>query len=316
MTVPVYVIRHFVLALPVVLIVAVLAFLLMQMLPGDPASVMAGSDASPEEIERIREQLGLNRPILDQLLLWGWNLLHGDFGRSIVLQQPVISAVAERMPVTLSLSLVALAITVPVSLVLGGLAAYYRDTIVDAAVMGVALIGVSVPSFWLGILGITFFSVRLGWVPSSGYVPLAAGVHAWFISIILPATVLAFFQIGFLSRITRTAMLEVFEQDFIRAARARGVGEWRIVSRHVLRNGLLIIVTACGVILTMLISGAVITETVFALPGIGRLVVQGVFARDYPLIQGVLIIVALVLVFVNILVDVLYRLIDPRLPNG
>lgn len=308
-----YATRHFSLAVPVILIVAVLAFLLMHALPGDPASVMAGSDASPAEIERIRVQLGLDRPVIEQLLLWGWNLLHGDFGRSLTLNQPVMSAVVERAPVTLSLSLLALAITVPISLVLGALAAYRRGTAVDGIVMVLALAGVSVPGFWLGILGITLFSVKLGWVPSSGYVPLSSGIGPWFASIILPATVLAFFQIGFLARITRATMLEVFEQEFIRAARARGVGEWRIVSKHVLRNGLLIIVTACGVILTMLISGAVVTETVFALPGIGRLVVQGVFARDYPLIQGVLIIIALVLVVVNILVDILYRLIDPRL---
>lgn len=147
-----YVVRHFSLALPVILIVAVLAFLLMHMLPGDPASVMAGPDASPEEIERIRTQLGLNRPIIDQLMLWGWNLLHGDFGRSLALNQTVVSAVLERTPVTLSLSLMALAITIPISVVLGGLSAYYRGTAIDGAVMAVALVGVSVPGFWLGIL--------------------------------------------------------------------------------------------------------------------------------------------------------------------
>lgn len=272
-------------AIPVLLLIAVMAFILMHLIPGDPAVVIAGADAGPAAVERIRHELGLDRPILEQLLNWLINLGTGDFGRSLVLNQTVLSAVGERLPVTMSLALLSLAITLPVGVFLGILAAYFRGSWIDAAVMTLALVGVSVPAFWIGILSVIFFSVNLGWFPSAGYAPLLVdGPGAWLSSLVQPAFILSLFQIGFLARMTRSGMLDVLDQDFIRTARAKGVSEWRTVGRHAFRNALVGVVTVAGIILSLLIGGSVVIEQVFALPGIGRLVVQAILARDYPLI--------------------------------
>jgi peptide/nickel transport system permease protein len=299
-------------AVPVVLLVAVLAFLLMQMLPGDPAVIIAGPDASPEAIDKLRRELGLDRPILQQLLTWITQLAQGNFGKSLGLNQTVLAAVGERLPVTLSLAFLSFSITLPVGVLLGMLAGYFRNSWIDAAVMGIALLGVSVPGFWIAILSVIIFSVTLGWVPSSGYLPLSAGVGPWFASLIQPASVLALFQIGYLARMTRSAMLDVLDQDYIRTARAKGVREWRVVGKHVFRNALMSVVTVSGIILSLLIGGSVIIEQVFALPGVGRMVVQGIMARDYPLIQGTMLLFGFAFVLVNVTVDLIYTLVDPR----
>jgi peptide/nickel transport system permease protein len=299
-------------AVPVILLVAVLAFLLMHMLPGDPAVVMAGPDASPEAIEKIRHQIGLDRPIWEQLVAWIGNLARGDFGQSLMLNQGVFSSVVDRLPVTLSLALLAFAITIPVGVVLGVVAAYYRNTWVDSAVMGVALIGVSIPSFWIAIISVIVFSVELRWFPSSGYSPLAEGFWPWLRSMVQPAVILALFQIGYLSRMTRSSMLDVLDQDYIRTARAKGLNEWVTVGKHAFRNSLMSVVTVSGIILSLLIGGSVVIEQVFALPGIGRLVVQGIMARDYPLIQGTMLLLGFAFVIVNVVVDLAYTLVDPR----
>jgi len=300
-------------SIPVMLLVAVLAFILMHLLPGDPAVVIAGADAAPEAVDRVRRELGLDQPIWQQLLSWFLNLAQGRFGRSLVLNQTVISAVGERLPVTLSLAALSLAITLPIGVALGVLAAYFRNSWVDAGVMAVALIGVSVPSFWIAILSVILFSVKLGWVPSAGYAPLlTAGPGAWFASLIQPALVLSLFQIGFLARMTRSAMLDVLDQDFIRTARAKGDSEWRTVGKHAFRNALVAVVTVGGIILSLLIGGSVIVEQVFALPGIGRLVVQAILARDYPLIQGTMLLFGFAFVLINVGVDIVYTLVDPR----
>jgi peptide/nickel transport system permease protein len=303
-------------AVPVILLVAVLTFFLMHLLPGDPAVIIAGTDASPEAILRIRTQLGLDRPLLEQLAVWLLNLAHGNFGTSLVLNQSVLAAVAERLPVTLSLAIVSMAITVPVGIGLGVLAAYKRNTWVDQAVMVAALLGVSLPGFWIAILSVILFSVTLGWVPSAGYAPLTQGVGPWFASLVQPAVVLALFQIGFLARMTRSAMLDVLDQDFIRAARARGVGEWRTITKHAFRNTLIPVTTATGIILSLLIGGSVIIEQVFALPGIGRLIVQAILARDYPLVQGTMLLLGFAFVVINLLLDIIYTLVDPRVRYG
>ncbi len=299
-------------AVPVVLLVAVLAFLLMQMLPGDPAVIIAGPDASPEAVDKLRRELGLDRPILQQLLTWITQLAQGNFGKSLGLNQTVLAAVGERLPVTLSLAFLSFSITLPVGVLLGMLAGYFRNSWIDAAVMGIALLGVSVPGFWIAILSVIIFSVTLGWVPSSGYLPLSAGVGPWFASLIQPASVLALFQIGYLARMTRSAMLDVLDQDYIRTARAKGVREWRVVGKHVFRNALMSVVTVSGIILSLLIGGSVIIEQVFALPGVGRMVVQGIMARDYPLIQGTMLLFGFAFVLVNVTVDLIYTLVDPR----
>lgn len=299
-------------AVPVVLLVAILAFLLMHMLPGDPAVVIAGPDATPEAVDKLRRELGLDRPILQQLVTWIAQLAQGNFGKSLGLNQTVLAAFGERLPVTLSLALLSFSITLPVGVLLGMLAGYFRNSWIDAAVMGIALLGVSVPGFWIAILSVIIFSVTLGWVPSSGYFPLSSGVGPWFASLIQPASVLALFQIGYLARMTRSAMLDVLDQDYIRTARAKGVREWRVVGKHVFRNALMSVVTVSGIILSLLIGGSVIIEQVFALPGVGRMVVQGIMARDYPLIQGTMLLFGFAFVLVNVTVDLIYTLVDPR----
>ena len=302
-------------AVPVILVVAVLTFFLMHLLPGDPAVVIAGPDAPVEAVERIRAQLGLDRSIAEQLLIWLAQLAHGNFGTSLVLNQSVVSAVIERLPVTLSLSMIAMAIVVPVGVACGVTAAYFRGSLVDQGMMLLALLGVSVPSFWLAILSVILFSVVLGWLPSSGYVPLSEGFWPWLAALIQPAVILALFQIGFLARTTRSAMLEVLGQDFVRTARSKGLTEWLAVMKHAFRNALIPVVTAMGIILSLLIGGSVIIEQVFALPGIGRLVVQGILVRDYPLVQGCLLLFGCTFVIINVLIDLLYTVVDPRVRN-
>lgn len=299
-------------AIPVMLLVAVLTFVLMHLLPGDPAVIIAGDQAGPEAIERVRRQLGLDRPVPEQLATWIWNLAHGNFGTSLILNQSVLSAFLERLPITLSLAAVAFAITLPLGVAFGVVAAYCRDSWIDTAVMGIALLGVSVPNFWAAILSVILFSVTLGWLPSAGYVPLENGVGPWLAALLQPAFVLALFQIGFLARMTRSEMLEVLDQDYVRTARAKGLGEWRTVGKHAFRNTLVSVVTVSGYILSLLIGGSVIVEQVFALPGIGRLLVQAIMARDYPLVQGTMLILGFSFVFINVAIDVLYTWIDPR----
>ncbi len=299
-------------AAPVLLLVAVLSFLLMHLLPGDPAVVIAGADASPEAIALLRAQLGLDQPLLQQLLKWVGQLLQGNFGFSLGLNQSVLSAVGERLPVTLSLAFLAFAITLPVGTLLGVVAACFRGSRIDTVVMGIALLGVSLPSFWIAIVSVIVFSVTLGWVPASGYVPLSENPGRWFAALVQPACVLALFQVGYLARMTRSAMLDVLSQDYIRTARAKGVSEFQTVFKHGLRNALMTVVTASGIILSLLIGGSVVIEQVFALPGIGRMVVQGIMARDYPLIQGTLLLFGFAFVLVNFIVDMIYTLVDPR----
>ena len=299
-------------AVPVMFLVAVLTFFLMHLLPGDPAVIIAGDQASPEAIERVRRQLGLDRPVLEQLLLWIFHLLQGDFGTSLILNQSVVSAVAERLPITLSLALVSFVITIPVGIALGVIAACFRDTWFDAGVMAVALVGVSLPNFWVAILSVILFSVTLGWLPSAGYVPIDRGLWPWLAALIQPAVVLALFQIGFLARMTRSEMLEVLDQDYIRTARAKGVTEWQTVAKHAFRNTLVSVITVSGYILSLLIGGSVIVEQVFALPGIGRLLVQAIMARDYPLVQGTMLLLGFAFVFINVMIDLIYTAVDPR----
>jgi peptide/nickel transport system permease protein len=299
-------------AVPVILIVSVLAFLLITLLPGDPAVVIAGDQASPEAIAAVRHNLGLDKPLIDQLGIWFIHLLQGNFGSSLMLNQSVLSAMGERLPVTLSLAALSILITLPVGIFAGVIAAYYRQTWVDTLVMTLALIGVSAPAFWIAILSILFFGVYLRWLPTSGYMPFLQNPALWLRSLVLPALILSLFQIGFLARMTRSAMLEALGQDFVRTARAKGLSEWKAVGKHAFRNALILIVTAIGILLSTAIGGSVVLEQVFALPGVGRLVVQGILARDYPLVQGVMLIYGFAFVVINLAVDLLYTLLDPR----
>jgi peptide/nickel transport system permease protein len=300
-------------AVPVIFIVSILAFLLISLLPGDPAVVIAGDQASPEAIAAVRHNLGLDRPFIEQLGIWFVHLAHGDFGASLVLNQSVLSAMGERLPVTLSLTGLSVAITLPIGIFIGSLAAYNRQTWIDSFVMTLALIGVSVPAFWVSILSVIVFSVSLRWFPTSGYVELTKDPWLWFRSLVLPAAMLSLFQIGFLARMTRSAMLEVLSQDFIRTARAKGLDEWTTVGKHAFRNALILVITAIGILLSASLGGSVVIEQVFALPGVGRLVVQGILARDYPLVQGVMLIYGFGFVAINLVVDLLYTFADPRI---
>jgi peptide/nickel transport system permease protein len=299
-------------AAPVIVVVSILAFLLINLLPGDPAVVIAGDQASPEAIAAVRHNLGLDKPLLEQLGIWFLHLLQGNFGASLMLNQSVVSAMGERLPVTLSLALLSIAITLPIGIFAGAIAAYYRQTWIDSTVMTLALLGVSAPAFWVAILSIILFSVTLRWFPTGGFTPFMQDPVLWLRSLVLPATMLSLFQIGFLARMTRSAMLDVLSQDYVRTARAKGLGEWKTVSKHAFRNALILIVTAIGILLSTAIGGSVVIEQVFALPGVGRLVVQGILARDYPLVQGVMLIYGFAFVLINLAVDLIYTVADPR----
>jgi peptide/nickel transport system permease protein len=299
-------------AAPVIVVVSILAFLLINLLPGDPAVVIAGDQASPEAIAAVRHNLGLDKPLIEQLGIWFLHLLQGNFGASLMLNQSVVSAMGERLPVTLSLALLSIAITLPIGILAGAVAAYYRQTWIDSSVMTLALLGVSAPAFWVAILSIILFSVMLRWFPTGGYTPFMQDPVLWLRSLVLPAAILSLFQIGFLARMTRSAMLDVLSQDYVRTARAKGLSEWKTVSKHAFRNALILIVTAIGILLSTAIGGSVVIEQVFALPGVGRLVVQGILARDYPLVQGVMLIYGFAFVLINLAVDLIYTFADPR----
>jgi peptide/nickel transport system permease protein len=299
-------------ALPILVIVSLITFAMIHLIPGDPAAAIAGLSATPEQIANVRHDLGLDQPLMAQLVRWYANLLHGDLGRSLLLGQPVLQATLYRLPVTIGLSLYALLITLVIGLVTGVLAALRQNTWVDQAAMTFAMIGISVPNFYLGLLMIILFAVDLGWLPSGGYVPLLQDPLAWLAGMTMPAVSLALLLAGLLARITRSTMLEVLRQDYIRTARAKGLPRRLVVVKHALSNAMIPIVTVIGIIVSLLISGAVVTETLFSIPGIGQLLTSAVLNRDYPMVQGGLLIVTALLVLVNIGVDVVYAVLDPR----
>jgi peptide/nickel transport system permease protein len=297
----------------VLAVVSLISFSIMQLVPGDPAIVMAGLGASGDQVQRIREQFGLDQPFLVQLGRWYGGLLIGDLGDSITLARPVIRALAERAPPTLALAGLAFVLTLILGVGAGVLAALKRNSPLDRLVMAGAVLGVSVPSFWLGLIFIIVFGVLLDVLPTGGYTPLRDGAWPWFKSLILPSVSLALLQIGLLARITRTAMVDVLQQDYMRTARAKGLPERLRIGKHALINVLVPVVTVIGIIFGLMLSGSVVIETVFAFPGIGRLMANAILTRDYPVIQGGLLVTAAAFVLLNLLVDVLYCWIDPRI---
>jgi peptide/nickel transport system permease protein len=299
-------------ALPILLNVSLITFAMIHLIPGDPAAAIAGLSATPDQIANIRHDLGLDQPLLTQLVRWYANLLHGDLGRSLLLGQPVVEATMFRLPVTIALSLYALVITLVIGLVSGVLAALRQNTWVDQAAMMFAMIGISLPNFYLGLLMIILFGVDLGWLPTGGYIAFTDDPLGWLATSTMPAVSLALLLAGLLARITRSTMLEVLRQDYIRTARAKGLPRRLVVVKHALSNALIPIVTVIGIIVSLLISGAVVTETLFSIPGVGQLLTQAVLNRDYPMVQGGLLIVTALLVLVNIGVDVVYAFLDPR----
>lgn len=310
-----YAARRLASAVPVLLLVSLVAFGLIHAIPGDAAYVIAGPDATSDQVEAIRATLGLDRPIPEQLSRWFWNLAQGDLGQSYMLGRSVSQAIAERVPVTFLLTVYSLILTIPLGVMAGLIAAYHHNRWLDTSVMGMALVGVSLPTFWFSIMAVLLFSVELGWLPAGGYVPLSQSVWGCLRSLTLPAISLAVFQVALLARMTRATTLEVLRQDYVRTARAKGVSEIKVVGIHAFANVLIPVVTVIGIIINVALSGTVVIEQVFSLPGVGRLVVQGILRRDYPVIQGSLLVVALMMVLVNLVVDLLYAYLDPRVKD-
>jgi peptide/nickel transport system permease protein len=291
----------------------VVSFLLIHIIPGDPAAVMLGTDATPQEIEKLREDLGLNEPLHVQFYRWISRVLRGDLGDSFFMGRPVAVALMERLPATILLAVAALFFAILIGMPAGIIAAVKQGSVIDQLVMVIALIGVSLPSFWIGLNLILVFSVNLRWLPSGGYVPLTENFIDGLRCLLMPAFALGFMQAALIARMTRSSMLEVLRQDYIRTARSKGLSEQVVVGLHALKNAMIPILTVIGTAFGVLLGGAVIVETVFAYPGIGRLVVSAVQRRDYPVIQGALLLISAIYVLVNLLVDVLYTLIDPRI---
>ena len=299
-------------AVPILIIVSLITFGMIHMIPGDPAAAIAGISATPEQIANIRHDLRLDEPLPLQLLHWYGNLLHGDLGRSLLLGQSVVHATFIRLPVTIALSLYALVITLLLGLGSGIIAALRQNSWVDQVAMVFAMLGISLPNFYLGLLMIIVIGVDLRWLPTGGYVAFTDDPLGWLATSTMPAISLALLLTGLLARITRSTMLEVLRQDYIRTARAKGLPRRQVVVKHALANALIPITTVVGIIVSLLISGSVVTETLFSIPGIGQLLTQAVLNRDYPMVQGGLLITTALLVLVNIGVDVCYALLDPR----
>ena len=308
-----YLVYRLLSAIPVLVVVSLVSFLIIFLVPGDPASEIAGPGASSGEVERIRSDLGLNRPFHEQMISYYSRLAVGDLGRSILLGRGVLEAMIERAPVTLSLTAAGLFMAIFVGVSLGVIGAVKQNTAIDQTAMTVALLGLSVPDFWLGLVMIYVFAVSLGWLPTGGYVPMSESFTGWLRSMAMPALALGFTQTGLIARITRATMLEVLRQDYIRTARAKGMPEWVVVGRHALANTLIPVVTVIGLIVGILLGGAVVVEQVFSLPGAGRLIIGAILRRDFPVIQGGLLLIATIFVAVNIIVDILYAYLDPRI---
>ena len=297
-------------------VISMIVFTGVRMIPGDPARVMAGIDADAAGIEEVREKYGLNDPIPFQYVRWAGLALRGDLGHSIRTRESVVKTVATKLPITIELAFLSLLVAVSIAIPAGVLAAVRRNTVWDVLTSGASLGGVSIPNFWLGIMLILFFSVRLGWLPASGFVPLWVSPLENLQRMIMPAFVLGTALAAVLMRQTRNSMIEVLSADYIRTAYSKGLAGRIVVFRHAIRNSLIPVVTILGLQMGALMSGAVVTEQIFVVPGFGRLIVEAVFTRDYPLVQGVVLLTASSYVLINLLVDVSYSLLDPRIRVG
>lgn len=308
-----YIIRRAVLLLPVLLVVGIVVFTLIHLTPGDPAAVALGAEASPEEIEALRERLGLNRPLPVQFFVWFTDVLRFDLGESIFLDMEVTQALRDRAQPTVLLTLYSLIIAIAIGIPSGVVAALREKSLLDRSLMVFSISGAAIPVFVLGILMILLFSVRLEWLPTGGYTDINEDPVDHFKRMIMPSVALGFASAGLLARLVRSSMLETLREDYVRTARAKGLAERAVVVRHALRNALIPAVTVVGLLIGTLLGGAVVTETVFTIPGMGRLIVQSVLRRDYPVIQGAVMLIASFYVIANLLVDVLYVVIDPRI---
>jgi peptide/nickel transport system permease protein len=307
-----YIVARLIQSIPVLILVSVISFGIMKLVPGDPATLIGGPTATPAELDNIRANLGLDKPFHVQMWRFYVGLVQGDLGNSLLLGKPVLEATIERIPVSLSIALYSMVLTLAIGLACGVLAALNRNGWADQGAMIFALIGVSLPNFWLGLMLIILFSVHLGWLPTGGYVPWQEDFGGWLRTATMPAVSLALLQIGLLARITRSTMLEVLRQDYIRTARAKGLPEFVVIGKHAFKNVMIPVITVIGIIFSVLLSGSLVIESVFSVPGVGSLLGSAVLRRDYPMIQGGLLLVAWSLLLLNILVDVLYAYFDPR----
>ncbi len=311
-----YILRRIVLLIPVILIVGLVVFTLVHLTPGDPAAVILGDQATPEDVEALRDTLGLNDPLPIQFVNWFGGVLTLDFGDSIFLGLPVSEALLDRVAPTGLLTLYALFVQLLIGVPLGVIAALKAGTIVDRLMTALAISGAAIPTFFLGIMLILIFAVRLQWLPSVGYVSPTEDPWGHVQRMLMPAFALGFSSAGLLARLIRSSMLDVLNEDYVRTARAKGLSHTAVVIRHALRNALVPAITVVGTSLAALLGGAVVTETVFTIPGMGRLVVQSISRRDYPIIQGAVMAIAVSYVLVNLLVDILYVYADPRVRLG
>ncbi len=308
-----YILRRILSTLPVLGIVAVLVFLMLRLTPSDPAAIIAGDYASPQQIELIRERLGLNEPIVKQFAIWIGGVLRGDFGESFFYKKQVAELIGERLEPTLSLSFLTILLVLVIAVPIGVIAAHNHGTWIDRLVMGFSVLGFSVPVFVVGYILIYVFAVTLDWLPVQGYQRIRDGVGGWLLRLILPAMTLSVVFIAFIARMTRTSVLEVLNEDYIRTARAKGQSEIKVLIRHALANAAVPILTIIGLTVAILIGGVVVTESVYTLPGLGLLTVDAVLARDYPTIQAVILLFSFAYVLINLLVDIAYTFLDPRI---
>jgi peptide/nickel transport system permease protein len=308
-----YILRRLAATIPVMLIVAVLVFLMLRLTPGDPAAVIAGDNANAEQIALIRNRLGLDQPLFTQFFIWLLNILHGDFGESFFFKKTVAELIASRIEPTIALSVLTITLAVAIAVPLGVLAAYKQGTWIDKIVMGFSVLGFSVPVFVIGYSLIYLFAIKLNWLPVQGYQRIADGVGGFLLRLLLPALTLSVIYIALIARMTRASVIDVLGEDYIRTARAKGQVEIKVLFRHALKNAAVPIVTVIGLGIALLIGGVVVTESVFTIPGLGRLTVDAVLARDYPTIQAVILLFSFVYVLINLAIDLVYTLVDPRI---
>lgn len=308
-----YVLRRLLSMAPVLFLVSLIVFSLIHLTPGDPVLTMLGEEATPETIAAMRAKLGLDRPLPVQYLSWMGRVLQGDLGRSIRTNQPVSEAIAQRLPVTIELALLSTLVALAIGIPVGILSAVRRNSPLDTGSTTIALLGVALPNFFLAILLIFLFSVKLRWLPPIGYVPLVDDLGANLKRMIMPSLTLGTAVAAVVMRQTRSALLEVLDQDYVRTARAKGLNEARTVRSHALKNALIPVVTVVGLQIGGLLGGAIITETIFSMPGIGRMLIDSIFQRDFPLVQGVVLFTALAFLVTNLLVDLIYAFLDPRI---
>lgn len=308
-----YIVRRILFALLVMWAVATLVFFMMRAIPGDPVQAFVGFEGDPEAVAHIKRSLGLDRSLPVQYAYWMRALTRGDLGFSIWNRQPVTAQLKEALPRTISLALLSFVVAMAIAIPAGIVSAVRRYSLADHALTGFAFLGLAMPDFWVGIVLIIVFAVQLHWLPAFGYESISLGFWPWFSHLILPAVATGTSFSAILARMTRSALIEVMREDYVRTARAKGLAEWAVILRHALRNALIPVVTVMGIAFALLLAGAVIAENVFAIRGVGRLLIESILNRDFPIVQGTILVIAAIFVLVNIVVDILYALINPKI---